>query len=221
MQPAIKLCITLSVILFVLLILYLVIRLFRRLRAVILLQEVADNPKLRNPVGRMLSVYYRRLPVFHNLSIPFRTRDGVVMCRVQYLMVNRGGILLIAACPQRGFVENPFQGDWRVFTRDAVRRFPNPLETNTANARMINALLKRNRIQNIPIRAIAVFPAENNRYKNRIEQVMPLSRLRGYIHDMNKNRFLSHREIRRVASVLRHAAVNEKQQKEHSASSAS
>ena len=97
MQTAVNLCITLCVILFLLLILYLVIRLFRRLRAVILLQEVADNPKLRNPVGKMLSVYYRRLPVFHNMSIPFRTRDGVVMCRIQYLMVNRGGILLIAA----------------------------------------------------------------------------------------------------------------------------
>lgn len=205
MQTLVNICVTIAVAFVVVLALYLALRLTKRLRAVLLLQEVANEPDAPDPVGRMLRIYYHRLPVFSGVRIPVQTKSGPRLCEVEHLMINRGGILLITSCPQRGFIENPFQGDWRQFSHDTIHQFPNPLEANTANARILNAVLKSRKVENIPIRAIAVFPAEKNRYKNRIEQVMPLSRLVGYIHDMNKNRFLSRMEIHRTASVLKSA----------------
>lgn len=207
METLANICLTLAIVIVIVAALYLVYRLTKRLRAVMLLQQVASDPATPDPVGRMLRIYYHRLPVMENLSIPVRTRNGNTTFQARYLMINRGGILLITCCPQRGFIENPFQGDWRQFHRDQIVQFPNPLETNTVNARILTALLKSRHVENVPIRAIAVFPCEKNRYKNRIEQVMPLSRLTSYIHDMNKNRFLSFVEIRRAASVIRRASA--------------
>ncbi len=156
----------------------------------------------KRDIGALLRANFLPQMVFCHPRFAVPGANGATI-DVDHILVSRGGILLISVCPYSGTIENPFHGDWRQFYGSNIVQFRNPLERNTRNAAVISALLKQEKLHNIPISGIAVFPDNKTQFKNRIEQVMTVNRLVVYGKDMNKSRFLSIGEIHRTLAALR------------------
>lgn len=202
METFSKICIAISVVVIVLILL----RIILWIRSRLLTRRILGNMRMdigsKKQIGELLHANFFPTCVFCRPRFPVPGNSGAI-AEIDHIVVNRGGILLISVCPFSGTIENPFHGDWRQFYMQNIVQFRNPLDRNGANARVLNALLKREKLYNIPISGIAVFPDNRTRFKNRIEQVMTVNRLVSYIKDMNKSRFLSGGEIRRTIRALR------------------
>lgn len=202
METISKICVAISVIVISLILLRTAFWIRSRVLSCRILGSMRMDIGCKRQIGELLHANFLSFCIFSRPRFPVPGNSDAAI-EIDHIVVNRGGILLISVCPFSGTVENPFHGDWRQFYRQEIVQFRNPLDRNGANARVLNALLKREKLYNIPISGIAVFPDHRTRFKNRIEQVMTVNRLIPYIKDMNKSRFLSEGEIRRTVRALR------------------
>lgn len=124
-------------------------------------------------------------------------------CGVDFIVVGRGGITVIAASGMRGYIENPMRGDWRQFLRGEARQFSNPFEQCAIRQRAIRAALRREGMSNVPIQSLLVFTDPDVRFKNRFSIVISPERLAPVVTDINRNHFLASAEIKSAVRILR------------------
>ena len=159
--------------------------------------------KSNNLVYKLMCANFRKSHIMRTSHFPFTSEAQSKLFRADVIAVNRGGILLITVRDLRGTVENPFRGDWRQFLGTKIMQMPNPLETNGLHTRSLDNILKREGVKNVPVKSVVVYFDEKTKFKNRVEQIMCITKLVSYAKDMNKDRFLTGHEIRNTVSVLR------------------
>lgn len=157
-------------------------------------------------VLKLLTINYGGERLLKNAVFPFNLSPDSKLFRADAIVVNRGGVLIISIRNMHGTIENPFHGDWRQFYMQAIKQMRNPLELNGAYAQSLIMLLRQSEIENVPVESLVVYLDPKTKFKNRIAQIIQIDRLTTYIHDMNNNRFLSGKEIRKTAAALREFA---------------
>jgi len=207
MDWLIKICIAAAVIIAAILIIFIAFAIKKEVESILLLRNTKRNVSM---VHRLLYANYGSSRVMRNMIFPYNFSPNSRLFKVDAININHGGVLLITIKNYHGMIENPFHGDWRQFFAKKIDRLPNPLEINAKYAGSINMQLKSMNISNVPVRSLVVYLDPKTRFKNRIEQIVLIDRLRAYIHDMNKNRFLSSLEMRNVSTALKKCACRPK-----------
>ncbi len=135
--------------------------------------------------------------------LPIRAIDGSPSrAPSDIILVEHGGIFVIRVKNESGFVDDPQSGPWTVRNQNGIVPIPNPFDQNIPALRAINLLLKKEGITNIPCHSLVVFTGRRVTFKNMYEELLAASELLDALDDMNRNRFLDNREIKRVTEMI-------------------
>lgn len=160
-------------------------------------------------IGRLLRTACPDMPYFRNMFFHVPGSDNQYV-RIPLITVGQGGICLIFTYSHAGKIDNPFHGDWISYWEDgSAHVFPNPIDENRKYARVLERILKSEKVENVPLHQVFVFTETSVRFRHRMENLTTVDRLPDWLHDLNKNRFLNAREIRKTEELLeRHAYRN-------------
>ena len=122
---------------------------------------------------------------------------------IDIVLVAGNGIQVIEVKGMKGYIENPFKGDWCQMYKNKTLMFQNPFEQNVTHIRAIQHIIHKEKIPNIPIRNIVVFTDPNVKFKFKEEMLLTSNKLLPFLADLNRNKFLKSKEIRRISKVLK------------------
>jgi len=145
---------------------------------------------------------YRKKYIFRNVYFP-DDRYGDRTVETDIIFVCKGGICVIEVKGIKGFIENPIKGDWNQFYNNNVFMFQNPFEQNVSHIKAVKNILIREELPNIPVHNIVVFTDKRVKFKFREDMLLKADKLLPFLHDLNKNRFVSRQEITNVVKIIR------------------
>ena len=123
-------------------------------------------------------------------------------CGIDYLVIGRGGVTVIAASDMGGFIENPMRGDWRQFLNGEPRRFANPFEQCRIRERALTAELKRNGVGFVKTNCLLVFTNPDVKFKNRFRQIVDIQHLPTALADINREKILYSSDMEKISQFL-------------------
>ncbi len=199
MDIFVKFCIGTAVILTAVFLVYIILKLKAYIETQLLLSSKEKSGDL---IYKLLAANFSKSHIMKQPIFPFSDDPASKLFRVDYLIVNRGGILLITIRDLHGTIENPFRGDWRQFYNSNITQMKNPLDINAMLSNSVNNIFKREHVDNIPVKTILTYYDSNTKFKNKIEQIVCVSKLISYVKDMDKNHFLTISEILKTIKIL-------------------
>jgi Nuclease-related domain. len=122
---------------------------------------------------------------------------------VDIILVASNGIQVIEVKGMKGYIENPFKGDWCQMYRNKVLMFQNPFEQNVPHITAIQKIIRKEQISNVPIRNIVVFTDPTVKFEFKEEMLLTSNKLLPFLADLNRNKFLKRKEIRNITRVLK------------------
>ncbi len=205
MEDTIRLLITISVVTAALLALIVLAVLIHYLRAKVMANHLLKRgTRGRNFVYELLRTSFPAGRIFKNARIPYRLSDGTkAFAPCDLILVDRGGVFVIRVKSLSGSVDNTDSQVWTVRNKKGVAEFPNPVEQNRNGTKALNALLKREKILNVPLHNLVVFTGRRVRFRMCTDRVMTAEHLLDAIRDLNRNKFLSAGEMATTVNLLR------------------
>jgi hypothetical protein len=205
MENAIRILITISVVIAALLALVVLAVLIHYLRT----RHMARRLLKRGTRGRdfvydLLKTSFPAGRLFKNARIPYRLSDGterLVPCDL--ILVDRGGVFVIRIRHFSGAIDNTDRQVWTVRNHKGIAEIPNPVEQNRNGTRAVDAMLKQNKILNVPVHNLVVFTGRQVRFRMCTDHVMTAEHLLDTVRDLNRNKFLSQVEMAATVSTLR------------------
>lgn len=200
MDTIAKICIAAAVIICALIVICAAFKIKKAVESTLVLRNGKRDESI---VWRLLKINYPALRIMRRVILPYNLSRDSKLFKIDAININHGGVLLITVKNFHGMIEDPFHGDWRQFYGQAITRLHNPLEQNLQYSNALKAQFRSMELINIPVQSLVVYLDPKTRFKNRIEQLLLVDRLTTYIHDMDKNRFLSKQEINKVIIAIR------------------
>jgi len=121
---------------------------------------------------------------------------------IDMIIINKNGIQVLEIKGMKGFIENPFKGDWCQMYNNKVLMFQNPFDQNVTHIRAIKQIFQKESISNVPIRNIVVFTEPSVKFKFKEEMLLTSNKLLPFLDELNRNKFLKGNEIRRISKTL-------------------
>ena len=151
--------------------------------------------------------------IFRRAALPFSTIDGSVRrVPADLILVDRGGVFVIRVKTMPGMIDNSGRQTWTVRNARGMAEFSNPFEQNRMAVHAVEHLLKTENLYNVPRYNIVVFSARKVGFRVRTERLLTAERMIDALRDMNRNRFLSQKEISATISAFRkHLAPTRRQ----------
>jgi hypothetical protein len=119
------------------------------------------------------------------------------------ILVDRGGVFVIRIRHFSGAIDNTDRQVWTVRNHKGIAEIPNPVEQNRNGTRAVDAMLKQNKILNVPVHNLVVFTGRQVRFRMCTDHVMTAEHLLDTVRDLNRNKFLSQVEMAATVSTLR------------------
>ena len=184
-----------------LLIIFLVLRLVKRIKAVKACNQILKMTcSCKEKATAILSCEFRRDQLISDADLPLEDGTGLYC---ENILVCRGGINVISAIDFVGSIDDPAEGNWTGYANGQAVLLDNPIEQNRARLRAIENILRREEIDNIPLRSTVVLPSKETKLKYRRDEIIRVGQLFEKMSDMNKNRFLSSHEMKKVISAIK------------------
>jgi hypothetical protein len=102
-----------------------------------------------------------------------------------------------------GVIDNSNRAVWTVSNGRGTGEFPNPFEQNRYSVDAIDAILKKEKLYNVPKHNLVVFSQKKVSFKIRSEHLLTAERLIDTLKDINRDRFLSKSEINTVLNAIK------------------
>lgn len=119
------------------------------------------------------------------------------------ILVDSGGVFVIRIKTFPGKIDNSNRAVWTVTNSKGVGEFPNPFEQNKYAVAAVNDLLQLESIYNVPMHNIVVFSHKKVAFKINSEKLLTAERLIDTIKDLNRNRFLTGKEINATVNAIK------------------
>ena len=153
-------------------------------------------------IGRLLRTACPDMPYLRNMYFPASASGGQYV-KIPLVTVGQGGVCLIFTFSHAGKIDNPFHGDWISYWEDgSAHVFPNPIDESRKYVRVIERIFQTEKVENVPLHQAFVFTGTGVRFRHRMENLTTVDKLPDWLHDLNKNRFLSAKEIRKTEELL-------------------
>lgn len=203
----VKFLIALGIIAFIAVMLYLVWIVYSRLTAKKIMR---DGRKKKNFVYNYLSVRFGRNRALRNVSLPVSDpsgQNGRYLVTSELIFLNRGGLFVIKVIPGSGYVENVSGGTWSRYFNDRQYQFVDPFVQNGVCIRAIKQLFRAQRLENVPVHNIVLFTGRKVKFARQMNGLITIDDLTPFMIDLNKDRFLSPREIRMIIKIIKSKQV--------------
>ena len=84
-----------------------------------------------------------------------------------------------------------------------IDSFDDPVVKNTQKVKEVKWFLRNEGVENVPVHSVVVFTGKRIRFSKHIRGLITADELASYLVDLNKDRFLSHKEIREVVKLIK------------------
>jgi len=165
---------------------------------------LASNRLNRSFIPDLLKTSFFPQQLIKWITIPYNPAvmsDGLV--NIENIVVTRGGIMVISTLNVSGYIDNPAHNNWIEYANGHITPMRNPMELNEANARAVRNLLRAEKLMNIRVHNILVYPDPQTQFKYRSESVVPADALIPYIRDLSKMKFIPWFEVKKVTDTIR------------------
>lgn len=205
MEAIINLLITVIIITTVLLVLVVAAVLIHYIRMRSMAQKLlASSERDSDFVYHLLKTAFPTGRIFRRAALPCPMEDGTVRrVPADLILVDRGGIFVIRIRTTPGVVDNSGRPTWTIRNHKGIAEFPNPFEQNRLAIRALESILKREKLYNVPRYNVVIFAAKKVSFRIRTERLLTADHMIDALQDMNRNRFLSQKEINTTVSMLR------------------
>ena len=155
---------------------------------------------------------FSRINSFFHIVFPFSIDgDDDRTFKLPALVVNSGGVVVITYKNLHGNVDNPYDGDWRLYEEGSVEQIKNPVTVGNIFCNSIKRMLKEKNLRNVPVINIIVYTERNVSFKIKIsETVVPIDRLPERLHDINRDKFLSYTDKLKVVRAIKDLSISYK-----------
>ena len=151
-------------------------------------------------IYRLLRTAFPQGRIIRQASLPLGDGRRVL---TDLLLVDRGGVFIIRVKSFPGAIDNTSRSTWTVTNTKGVGEFPNPFEQNRYVVSSIEAILKKEKIYNVPTHNIVVFSQKRVAFKLHYDKLLTAERLIDCIKDLNRNRFLNQKEINLTLTAIK------------------
>lgn len=168
-------------------------------------QVLAERRRSRNFAYELLCAGLGGRYVLKNLRIPCGVRpDGrKAYANVPLVLINRGGVSIIDVRNEVGHIDNPLRGEWTLTYGNEQQTFRNPFEANAQKGRVVEHLLKKENLYNVPISNIVLYTQPGVKFRNgRYQNLLTADRIVPYMLDLGKNRFMTLHEMEKTLKTL-------------------
>lgn len=156
--------------------------------------------KSENFIYNLLCTQYNKKNIIKN-AIYRIGANGTT--EVDLIIVLKSGVHVIEIKGIKGYIDNPYKGDWCQHYRERVFMFQNPFDQNVTHLRAIQQIFKQEEISNVPISNLVVFSDPAVKFKHKEETLLKSPELLTYLSNANRNKFLKPKEITYIVKVLR------------------
>ena len=155
--------------------------------------------KSENFIYDLLHTHYGAGKIIRNAY--YKLNNGYTT-EIDMILVGKAGIMVFEIKAMKGFIDNPFKGDWCQMYNNKVLMFQNPFDQNVTHINAIKQILRKESIPNVKLHNIVVFTEPSVKFKHKEEMLLTSNNLLPFIADLNRNKFLKSGEIRNVAKIL-------------------
>jgi hypothetical protein len=182
-----------------------IIAVYRRISARLTAESILKYGRASERfIYNLLLTVYPKQRLFRNITLPQNPDDpDGRRTEIDLIAVGRGGICVLEIKGHKGFIENPNKGDWCQVYGEKILPFRNPFEQNAVHLRAVERIFKAEHVYNVPLLNIVVFTDADVKFKNRHDNLYTADNLLPALHDVNRSRFMSGREIKAAVTALR------------------
>ncbi|MBE6642269.1 MAG: NERD domain-containing protein [Clostridia bacterium] len=198
-----KFFITLGIIAYIAFMLWLIWVIYSRMTARKIMREGRNK---KNFAFNYMSTRFSRLNTLRNVKLLIRdpkVQGGRYIADIGLVFVNKGGIILIDTVPGSGFIDITEGGQWNRVINDKYYTFDDPYFKSKRNVHALKTFLRSEGVENIPVHDIVLFSGKRVKFSKKIDGLVTAEELAPYVSDINKDKFLTSGEIRRVVKMLK------------------
>lgn len=167
---------------------------------------IAHAKRSEGLVYELLKINFGSNCLFRNVYLPYNiaknSQRPSPTAEIDLIIVMRGGVAIIEVKGMKGYINNPFRGEWHQLYRDHSLAFQNPFEQNEKHVNVVKNIMRQEQIFSVPIHNVVVFTERDVKFKYREEQLLTAETLIPYMKDLNKNRFMSRSEIKHTLKAI-------------------
>ncbi len=161
---------------------------------------LSSNERGGDFVYRLIRTAFPASKTLRSAVLPL---DNGQRAMADLILVDSGGVFVIRVKNFPGKIDNSNRSVWTVENSKGVGEFPNPFEQNRYAVSAIDGILKREKLLNVPKHNIVVFTQKRTVFKIRSEKLTTADNLLETISDLNKNRFLTAREVSSALTAIK------------------
>ena len=161
---------------------------------------LSSNERGNDFVYRLLRTTFPASKILRQAVLPLDNGQRAV---ADLILVDCGGVFIIRVKNFPGKVDNSNRSVWTVENSKGVGEFPNPFEQNRYALSAVDAILKREKLYNVPKHNVVVFSQKRTAFKIRSEKLTTADNLIETLNDINKNRFLTGKEVNATLAAIK------------------
>ncbi len=161
---------------------------------------LSSNNRGGDFIYRLLRTTYPASRILRSAVLPL---DNGQRAMADLILVDSGGVFVIRVKNFPGKVDNSNRTTWTVENSKGVGEFPNPFEQNRYALSAIDGILKREKLYNVPKHNVVVFSQKRTAFRIRSEKLVTADNLTEMINDINKNRFLTGKEVSEALTAIK------------------
>ena len=161
---------------------------------------LSSNERGGDFVYRLLKTSFPASRILRQAVLPL---DNGQRAMADLVLVDSGGVFVIRVRNFPGKVDNSNRATWTVENSKGVGEFPNPFEQNRYALSAIDGILKREQLYNVPKHNVVVFSQKRTVFKIRSEKLTTADNLIETLKDINKNRFLTGKEVNETLTAIK------------------
>lgn len=161
---------------------------------------LSSNERGADFVYRLLRTSFPASKILRQAILPL---DNGQRAMADLILVDNGGVFVIRVKNFPGKVDNSNRATWTVENSKGVGEFPNPFEQNRYALSAIDGILKREKLYNVPKHNVVVFSQRRTAFKIRSEKLTTADNLIEMLKDVNKNRFLTGKEVTAALTAIK------------------
>ena len=199
----VKFFITVGIILYIIFMVWLIWVIYSRITARKIMREGRNK---KNFAFSYLSTRFSRLNTIRNVKLlieSFPERRGKYIADLGLVFVNKGGIMIITTVPGSGFIDITEGGMWNRIVNDKFYSFEDPFIRSKENVKSMKFFLRNEGVENIPVHDVVIFSGKRVKFSKRLNGLITANEIAPFMSDVNKDKFLTSKEIRAVVKLLK------------------
>lgn len=150
-----------------------------------------------------LYVRFSRSNVINDVKLLIRNKEGQFLADMGLVFVNRGGVILIETVQGSGYIDITEGGPWNRISNNKFYTFADPFILCKNREKAMKSFLRHNGMDNIPVHSLVLFSGKRVKFSKKLRSLITAEELAPYLADINKDRFLSGKEIKQVVKLFR------------------